>query len=133
LYQRTLDKIQYIKDQGYNVMEMWECQWRASINRDPELSRFIENRKRPCDGLITMTEDQILAAVLNDQLLDALGVDLHVPDHLKPTCAEMSLILKYPETILATTYSSMPWATTSCLNPVKVWSEVCLGLRSPHY
>jgi Zn ribbon nucleic-acid-binding protein len=63
--QRTQDKIQYIKEQGYNVVEMWECQWRASIKRDPELSRFIEHRKRPCDGLITMTEDQILAAVLN--------------------------------------------------------------------
>ena len=54
LYQHTQDKIQYIKDQGYNVVEMWECQWRASIKRDPELSRFIENRKRPCDGLITI-------------------------------------------------------------------------------
>jgi hypothetical protein len=26
LYQRTQDKIQYVKDQGYNVVEMWECQ-----------------------------------------------------------------------------------------------------------
>ena len=55
LYQRTQDKIRYIKDQGYNVVEMWECQWQASNIRDPELSRFIENRKRPCDGLVTMT------------------------------------------------------------------------------
>ena len=76
---------------------MWECQWRASIKRDPELSRFIEHRKRPCDGLITMTENQILAAVLNDQLFGALEVDLHVPDHLKPTFAEMSPIFKNVE------------------------------------
>jgi hypothetical protein len=62
LYQRTRDKIQYIKDQGYNVVEMWECQWLAIIKRDPELSRFIKSRKRPCDGLVTMTEDQILTA-----------------------------------------------------------------------
>ena len=54
LYQRTQDNIEYIKDPGYDVVEMWECQWRASIKRDPELSRFIENRKRPCDGLITI-------------------------------------------------------------------------------
>jgi G:T-mismatch repair DNA endonuclease (very short patch repair protein) len=31
LYQRTQDNIEYIKDQGYDVVEMWECQWRASI------------------------------------------------------------------------------------------------------
>jgi hypothetical protein len=44
LYQHTQDKIQYIKGQGYNVVEMWECQWLASIKRDLELSRFIEHR-----------------------------------------------------------------------------------------
>ena len=92
LYQRTQDKIEYIKYQGYDVVDMWECQWRASIKRDPELSRFIENRKRPCDGLITMTEDQILAAVLNDQLFGALEVD-----HLKPTLTEMSPVFKNVE------------------------------------
>ena len=61
----------------------WRCgnaSGAQSIKRDPELSRLIENRKRPCDGLITMTEDQILTAVLNDQLFGALEVDLHVPD-----------------------------------------------------
>jgi G:T-mismatch repair DNA endonuclease (very short patch repair protein) len=35
LYQRTQDRIQYIKDQGYNVVEMWECQWLTSIKRRP--------------------------------------------------------------------------------------------------
>jgi G:T-mismatch repair DNA endonuclease (very short patch repair protein) len=64
LYQHTQDKIQYIKEQGYNVVEMGECQWLASIKRDLELSRFIEHRKRPSDGLVTMTEDQILTAVV---------------------------------------------------------------------
>ena len=97
LYQRAQDKIEYIKDQGYDVVEMSECQWRASIKRDPELSRFIENRKRPCDDLITRTEDQILAAVLNNQLFGALEVDIKVPDHLKPTFAEILPIFKNVE------------------------------------
>ena len=97
LYQRTQDRIEYIKDQGYDVVEMWECEWRASIIGDPELSSFIESRKRPCDGLITMTEDQIPTAVLNDQLFGALEVDIKVPDHLKPTFAEMSPIFENVE------------------------------------
>jgi hypothetical protein len=94
LYQRTQDKIQYIKDQGYNVVEMWECQWLVSIKRDLELSRFIENRKRPCDGLVTMTEDQILIAVMDEKLFRALEVDFHVPDDLKSKFAEMPPIFK---------------------------------------
>ena len=73
---------------------MWECQWLASIKRDPELSRFIENRKRPCDGLVTRTEDQILTAVMDDQLFGDIEVDIKVPDHLNPTFAEMPTIYK---------------------------------------
>ena len=99
LYQRTRDKIQYIKDQGYNVVEMWECQWLASIKRDPELSRFIKSRKR--DGLVTMTEDQILTAVMDEKLFGALEVDIKVPGDLKSKFSEMAPIKasKYPETI----------------------------------
>ena len=89
LYQHTQDKIQYIKEQGYNVVEMWECQRLASIKRDPELSRFIEHRKRPCDGLVTMTEDQILTAVMDEKLFGALEVDLHVPDKLRSKFADL--------------------------------------------
>jgi hypothetical protein len=47
--------------------------------------------------LITRTEDQILAAVLNNQLFGALEVDIKVLDHLKPTFAEMSPIFKNVE------------------------------------
>jgi hypothetical protein len=39
-----------------------------------------------------MTEDQILTAVMDEKLFGALEVDLHVPDHLKPTFAEMMLV-----------------------------------------
>jgi hypothetical protein len=92
LYQRTWDKIQYIKDQGYNVVEMWECQWLASIKRDPELSRFIKSRKR--DGLVTMTEDQILTAVMDEKLFGALEVDIKVPGDLKSKFSEMAPIFK---------------------------------------
>ena len=68
---------------------MWECQWLASIKRNPELSRLIENRKRPCDGLNTMPEDQILTAVMDEKLFGALEVDIKVPDDLKSKFAEM--------------------------------------------
>jgi hypothetical protein len=78
---------------------MWECQWPASIKRNPELSRFIEKRKRPCDGLVTMTEDQILTTVMDEKLFGTLEVDLHVPDDLKSKFADLLKTSKYPETI----------------------------------
>ena len=35
LNQRTQDTIEYIKDQGYDVVEMWECQRRAEYQKRP--------------------------------------------------------------------------------------------------
>jgi hypothetical protein len=60
----------------------------------PGIESFYRKSKTPCDGLVSMTEDQILTAVLNDQLFGALEVDIKFPDNLKPTFAEMSPIFK---------------------------------------
>jgi hypothetical protein len=57
---------------GYLSWRFGNASGAPRIKKDPELSRLIEHRKPPCDGLITMTEDQILTAVLNDQLFGAL-------------------------------------------------------------
>jgi hypothetical protein len=40
-----------------------------------------------------MTEDQMLTAVMDDQLFGALEVDLHVPDDLKSKFAEMTSVI----------------------------------------
>jgi G:T-mismatch repair DNA endonuclease (very short patch repair protein) len=45
LYQRTQDKIQYIKDQGYNVVEMWECQMASQYRKRPGTESFYRKSK----------------------------------------------------------------------------------------
>ena len=39
----TTDKIQQIRDLGYHMTEMWECQWNALKKIDPEVQTFVED------------------------------------------------------------------------------------------
>jgi len=50
-----LEKIKKLKDQGYHVIEKWECEWDNDIKTDPELQQFLVDFKivdplQPCDA-----------------------------------------------------------------------------------
>ena len=94
LYKTTGEKIAYIKEEGYEVKQMWECEWERLKLRDPQLNVFVRDRQRPCDRYTTMTEESILQAVMEDKLFGALEVDLHVPEILKGKFAEMPPVFK---------------------------------------
>ncbi len=42
-YQATLTKAKFLRDEGYNVVEMWSCQMRDLLKEDRRLSQFCEN------------------------------------------------------------------------------------------
>ena len=43
LYQRTLEKIQFLKDNGYNVIEIWTCDIDRQLASDPEMKELFDN------------------------------------------------------------------------------------------
>ena len=46
----------YIRKQGFNLIECWECEWRELKKTNRELQRFIATRlPRPLDKVKTMT------------------------------------------------------------------------------
>ena len=90
----TQEKIDEIKDQGYDVKQMWECEWERLKKQDPELKAFVKDMQRPCDRYSTMREDSILQTIMDEKLFGALAVDLHVPDDLKSKFAEMPPVFK---------------------------------------
>lgn len=97
LRKSTQNKIDYIREQGYTVVELWECEWEQRSKDNQEIKQFVKERKRPCDWRFTMTERQIIDAVQNDKLFGALEVDIEVPDQLKPKFSEMPPIFKNVE------------------------------------
>ena len=73
------------------VVEMWECDWKE-LRDEPDVEIFLDiprHRK-----WTTMTEQQILAAVIDGTLFGMTECDIHVPPELRPYFSEMQPIFK---------------------------------------
>ena len=95
LLEETRRNSAYIRKQGFNLVECWECEWRAMKKTNKKLQRFIAARlRRPLDKVQTMTLQTILDAIRNETLFGCVECDIHVPDHLREKFSEMCPIFK---------------------------------------
>ena len=91
--QRNLQVL--IKDQGYHLVEIYECQWRRIKKTNSQVQQFLNSKfNRPLDHHKTLTQDQILSAIRSESLFRVFECDDRVPDALKPKFAEMCPIFK---------------------------------------
>ena len=95
LREETTSNSKYIRDQGYNLVEMWECQWRRMKTTNSAVQYFM-NRKfhRPLDHHQTLDQNQIIKAIRDESLFGVVECDITAPDHLKPKFSEMCPIFK---------------------------------------
>jgi hypothetical protein len=98
LLEETRRNSSYIRKQGFNLVECWECEWRERKKTNRELQRFIATRlRRPLDKVKTMTLQSILDAVRDEKLFGCVECDIHVPEHLREQFSEMCPIFKNTE------------------------------------
>ncbi|KXJ22829.1 Zinc finger and SCAN domain-containing protein 22 [Exaiptasia diaphana] len=98
LREETEANSKYIRNEGFNLVEMKECEWRTMKRTDPEIQRFLENKfNRPLDHRRTLTTNEIVNAVKDGSLFGVVEVDIQVPDDLKPHFSEMCPIFKNTE------------------------------------
>ena len=45
LYKDTMRKVKYLKDQGFNVEQKWECELEKEKNEDEEMKQFFEGHE----------------------------------------------------------------------------------------
>jgi hypothetical protein len=82
LYDRTVRRADYLREEGYNVKEIWECEFRKQIEQSSALGNFVSSRypqfyrshKHP------VSEQRILQAVKAGELFGMVEVDLQVPE-----------------------------------------------------
>lgn len=68
LLEETKKNSKYIRDQGYNLVEMWECQWRR-LKWTVTVQQFPNSKFRlPLDHHKYLTQDQILTAIRDESL-----------------------------------------------------------------
>ena len=42
LHENTLEKTNYLKEQGFIVIEMWECELRKEMERNEDMKKYFE-------------------------------------------------------------------------------------------
>ena len=95
LREETKETSTYIKDQGYHLVEIYECQWRRIKKTNSQVQQFLNSKfNRPLDHHKTLTQDQILSAIRSESFFRVVECDVRVPYALKPKVAEMCPIFK---------------------------------------
>ena len=89
LLEKTRCNTSYIR-RHVEVVEMWECEWKE-IRKEPDVKSFLAPASRP---RWTMTQQQILAAVVDGTLFGMVECDVRVPDELQDYFSEMQPVFK---------------------------------------
>ena len=94
LRRQTAETSKYIKEEGYNLVEIWECEWRELIQTNSTIKSFVQEHTPPFRHQRDMTEDEIIQAVMKDELFGVVECDITVPSHLETYFEEMPPIFK---------------------------------------
>ena len=89
LLENTRRNTAYIR-RHVETVEMWECHWK-DLRDEPDVKTFLD---RPRHRKLMMTEQHILAAVIDGTLFGMVECDIHVPEHLQDHFAEMQPVFK---------------------------------------
>ncbi|XP_038067357.1 uncharacterized protein LOC119737233 [Patiria miniata] len=94
LRRQTEETSAYIRQQGYNLVEMWECEWRQLQATDQTVESFLQTSRLPHCGKANMTQREILEAVMDGSMFGLIECDIQVPEASRDHFAEMPPIFK---------------------------------------
>ena len=89
LLEKTRCNTAYLR-RHVKVVEMWECEWKE-VRNESDVKTFIAPSSRP---RWTMTQQQILAAVVDGTLFGMVECDVRVPEELQDYFSEMQPVFK---------------------------------------
>ena len=90
---REMDEMRrkYIKDKGYNVLEMWECEWWKLYKTDSVVKNHL---RESFPYKLPLKEEGLLQRIKDGNLFGYIQCDMAVPDHLKDKFANFPPIFK---------------------------------------
>ena len=89
LLEKTRCNTAYLR-RHVKVVEMWECEWKE-VRNESDVKSFLTPSSRP---RWTMTQQQILAAVVDGTLFGMVECDVRVPEELQDYFSEMQPVFK---------------------------------------
>ena len=70
----------YIQQNSYQIVEMWECEWWSLYKTDASVNSHLrENFPYKCP----LSEEQLLQRIIDGRLFGYVQCDIEVPDHLQ--------------------------------------------------
>ena len=85
---------QFLRDRSYVVINLWECQWAQMKSENPEIEDFLKRRVHYPHHRKSLSEKQIIDAIVDGSLFGFLEADVHTPKHLYEKFCEWPLITK---------------------------------------
>ena len=93
LFERTGQKVQYLEERGFKVVQMWECEYRE-LRKTEELQAFLATYEQQLDVRTRMTFPELLNEIESGNIFGVVECDIRVPDHKKEKFAEICPIFK---------------------------------------
>ena len=94
----------YLREQGFTVIEMYECQWAGMKKENADIRKFISELNKANAWSQThrgaTSEEEILSAIRNDSVFGLVECDIHVPNSKRHMFKEMPPIFKNTEVAL---------------------------------
>ena len=94
---KTYRNLNYLKDLGYIVHHIWECEFVKMKKENHELNVSCQNQSIVIDKRWKLTEKQIIDEVKSGQLFGMVECDINTPDHLKTIFSEYQPITKHSQ------------------------------------
>ncbi|XP_071797162.1 uncharacterized protein [Asterias amurensis] len=94
LRRQTEDTSAYIRQQGYKLIELWECDWREIQTTDHTVRGFLRTIRLPHFKKKTMTQQEVLACVMDGSMFGMVECEIRVPSTLRAHFAEMPPVFK---------------------------------------
>ena len=73
-----MKRLEFVKQQGFEVIRIWYCEYRQQLRENEEMRAFVQNgsphfyRKHPS----SVTREEIIEGVMNDELFCFVEVDI---------------------------------------------------------
>ena len=94
IHARDHQRVQDLRDKGYNVEIMWEKDWQALLSQLPEIKTYLAQHRTLTHFKKYLSQDQIIKYIRDGHLFGFVECDIEVPDQLKEYFSEMTPILK---------------------------------------
>ena len=95
IYLETLAKEAYLRDLGFVLERVWECEWEKTIQTTPAIKRFLAIFHRTLYSTpnpISLTS--AVTSIADGSFFGFVECDIHVPENLRDKFSEMAPIFK---------------------------------------